>query len=397
MHVIFLFGVILLLGFLFARPFSKVGIPQVVAFIILGVLLGDSVTDFVSRDILDSLSPITSVALALIGFRVGGELKLSVYGKYSKQLLLILIFEGVLAMVFVSVLVTMFTGNLALGVLLGALSSATAPAATVDVLWEYHSRGPLTNTILAIVALDDGLSLILYGFALAFANTLVSHGPFSMQFILLDPLRELGGAVLLGCAFGFLLDGGLKWIIKKEERLILALGCILMATGIAMNFGLSLILTNMIMGLYLTNVHVDRNEVLFEELKAFVPPIMILFFVLVGARMKLGTLPQLGIIGVLYVVGRTGGKWLGSYLGAKLSNAPASVRKYLGFALFSQAGVAIGLSIDIYNQFSHLGPKGAQLGQTIIDIVAATTFLVQIIGPPCVKYAISKAGEIPSK
>ena len=168
----------------------------------------------------------------------------------------------------------------------------------------------------------------------------------------------------------------------------------MLAAGASESLDLSLILTSMTMGLYLTNIHPHRNEAVFETIKAFAPPVYILFFVFVGARLQIGLLKEMGIIGILYVLGRTAGKWTGAYFGATLSRAPDAVRKYLGFALFSQAGVAVGLALDAYQHFQSMGARGVEMGSTIINIIAATTFLVQIIGPPSVKFAISRAGEI---
>jgi NhaP-type Na+/H+ or K+/H+ antiporter len=289
------------------------------------------------------------------------------------------------------------TKNIPLGILLGALSSATAPAATVDVLWEYRSKGPLTSTILAIVALDDGLALFLYGFAFSFANVLVAGGELSIKIMLIQPLIEIFGSLLLGFLISLIVDQVSRWIKTKDDQLVVNFSAILLASGIAGYFDFSLILTNMAVGLTLTNLHPDRNESNFKVVKDFVPPIYIIFFLFVGARLQLSLLPSMGILGVLYVLGRTIGKWTGSYLGAVISKAPSVVKKYLGFALFSQAGVAIGLALDIYQHFGQFGPAGEHLGYTIINVIAATTLLVQIIGPPSVKFAISRAHEIPPK
>ncbi|RMG66026.1 MAG: cation:proton antiporter [Calditrichaeota bacterium] len=393
--ILLLFGLLLIVGLSFGRLFERIGIPQVVGYIVFGVLVGDSVLGLLSEKMLDKLAPLTYLALAFIGFMVGGELKKSIFKKYGQQFFVILLSEGLLAMAMVTVLVFLWTQNLSLALLLGALCSATAPAATVDVLWEYRSRGPLTTTILAIVALDDGLALILYGFAYAFAGVLVTGGPLSIQVMLVKPLTEILGSLLIGGFLGFLLNFALPGLKLKDDRLVVLVGSVMLASGIAVLLNLSLILTNMATGLVLTNIHPDRNEPNFDLVKAFVPPIYILFFIFVGARMQLALLPKMGVIGLLYVLGRTAGKWIGAYWGARLSHAPVTVQKYLGFALFSQAGVAIGLALDIYQHFSQFGPKGTLIGHTIINIIAATTLLVQIIGPPSVKYAIQKAGEIP--
>ncbi len=397
MHILFTLGLIMALGLAGGRLFERFGIPQVVGYIVVGVVLGDSVLHFLSLKILDDLSPLTSMALAFIGFMVGGELKYSIFQKYGRQFFSILLSEGLLAMLLVCTLTILLTKNIPLGILLGALSSATAPAATVDVLWEYRSKGPLTSTILAIVALDDGLALFLYGFAFSFANALVTGGGLNIRIMVLQPLIEIFGSLLLGFLISLIIDHVLRWIKTRDDQLVINVAAILLASGIAKHFDLSLILTNMAVGLTLTNLHPDRNESNFEVVKKFVPPIYIIFFLFVGARLQLGLLPSMGILGVLYVLGRTIGKWAGSFLGATISGAPLTVRKYLGFALFSQAGVAIGLALDIYQHFGEFGSAGERLGHTVINVIAATTLLVQIIGPLSVKFAISKAGEIPEQ
>ena len=393
MKIVLLIGLVLVFGLLMGRGFRFLGIPQVVGFIVLGILFGDSFSGMLGKELLDSLTPVTTIALSIIGFMVGGELKHRVFKKYGKQFFSILFSEGLSAMALVSILVTLYTRNPALGILLGALSSATAPAATVDVLWEYHSRGPLTTTILAIVALDDGLSLVLYGFALAIADVLLTSGKLNLNIMLFTPLKEIGLSIIIGFVAGIALDRVLSFVKVEEDRLVITLGMLALAAGLSESLDLSLILTSMTMGVVLTNAHPHRNEGVFELIKGFAPPIYILFFVFVGARLQVGLLREMGIIGLLYVAGRTGGKWAGAYLGATLSKAPKQVSRYLGFALFSQAGVAIGLALDAYQHFERLGLKGSEIGSTIINIITATTFIVQVIGPPSVKYAISKAGE----
>jgi Kef-type K+ transport system membrane component KefB len=188
MNILLLFGFILITRLVVGRLFEKICIPQVVSFIVLGVILGDSALSLLSASLLDSFSSLTYIALAFIGFTIGGELKYSIFKKYGKQFFSILLSERLLAMVLVTAVTTLWTGNLALGILLGALSSAAAPAATVDVLWKYNSKGPLTTTIQAIVVLDDGLALILYGFVFSFAGVLVEGGSLNFQVMLLQPL-----------------------------------------------------------------------------------------------------------------------------------------------------------------------------------------------------------------
>jgi len=207
MNVLLLLGLAVLFGFAGGRLFEKLRIPQVVGFIVVGVILGDSLSGLLRNNLLTALTPLTELALGFIGFMVGGELKASVFKKYGSQFITILLFEGLMATLVVGLAVTLLTGKVYLGILLGALASATAPAATVDVLWEYRSKGPLTTTIFSIVALDDGLALILYGFSIAFAGMLLGGGAFSVGLILTGPLREIFGSILLG--------GGVGWAVTK--------------------------------------------------------------------------------------------------------------------------------------------------------------------------------------
>ena len=206
MNVILLLGLVLLAALGAGRLGDRFGIPQVVGYILVGLLLGNSGLHIFSSSLVDSFSPLVNIALAMIGFMVGGELKYEIFRRYGWQFLSILLCEGILAMVMVAGLVWFWTGNPAMAILLGALSSATAPAATVDVLWQYKSRGPVTTTILAIVALDDGLALILYGFAFAIAQALLSGSGFAAGAVVFGPLREIVSSLALGCGAGFLLD-----------------------------------------------------------------------------------------------------------------------------------------------------------------------------------------------
>ena len=394
MNMVLLIGIGIFCGLGGGKIFQRLKIPQVVGYIIIGVLLGDSVFGLFQGDIIDRLTPINNVALGLIGFMIGGELKRDIFKKYGKKFIYILLWEGLATFFLVTAAVTLYTGKLYIGILFGALASATAPAATVDVLWEYKSKGILTTTILAIVALDDGLALILYGFASAFAKTQFAGESFSFFNGLVFPIVEISYAIILGSVVGYALYKILLRVDDKEHLLVLSIGAILVNTGLSTLFNLDLILTNMTMGVILANQSPRVGKRIFESVKSFTPPIYVLFFVLVGARLQISIIPKMGLLGLIYVVTRTIGKFSGCYLGAICVRAEDTVRKYLGLTLFSQAGVAIGLSIAIYQSFSRFGPEGQAVGNLIINVITATTFIVQIIGPPCVKLGIQKAGEI---
>jgi CBS domain-containing protein len=180
----------------------------------------------------------------------------------------------------------------------------------------------------------------------------------------------------------------------REQFLVISLGSILVTSSIATTFNFDLILCNMVLGTTLINFYPKRSRPLFELTRQIAAPVYIIFFVLIGARLQLATLASMGAVGVVYLLFRTLGKMGGAFIGAKISRADEKVRKYLGTCLFSQAGVAIGLAIAIYKSFSAMGPEGEALGLFILNVVTATTFIVQIIGPPSVKWSLAKAGEV---
>lgn len=395
MRLLLLLGAVLLIGLLTGKLFRWLKIPRVVGYILVGVLLGNSALNLIPLQMVSDFSPITDLALALIGFMVGSELKQSVFQRFGRQLIIILFAEGLMAFALVAAVVALFTQNLPLGILLGALASATAPAATVDVLWEYKSKGPLTTAILGIVALDDGLSLILFGFAMAFARVMLEGGVFSLGNGVGQPLLEIFGSLALGAVVGWILCWALRRLQDEDDVLVLSVGAVMLVAGLAQWMELSMILCEMALGATLVNLAPNVSRRLFELVKGITPPIYIVFFVLVGAQLQIGLLSQIGVVGLLYVGGRTVGKMSGAWLGGVLGKAEPSVRNYLGFALFSQAGVAIGLALAIAQEFSRAGPAAQEVGALVVNIVAATTFLVQVIGPPFVKFAISRAGEIP--
>lgn len=392
MDILLILGIAISGGFLGAKLFRAIRIPQVVGYIIIGVILGVSGAKILTLDLIDNLSPINNFALAIIGFMIGKELNIPTFKKLGRSIITILIFEAFGAFILVTLFVTLLTHHLYEGLLFGALSSATAPAATVDVLWEYKAKGPLTSTLLAIVGLDDALALIIYGFASAFALALITHQSPSFVNMLGFPLLKILLSFLIGGFAGSILSFISKRLREKSQLLPISLGIILLVAGFCHQHHLSLILSSMAIGIFLINLAPQASKNIFGVIEGFAPPVYILFFVLVGSRLQIGLLPKMGILGLFYLIGRSAGKIFGATLGAKISHAYKSVQKYLGITLFSQAGVAIGLAIAVYQEFSHLA-GGKALGVTIINVITATTFVVQIIGPPLVKLAIVKAKE----
>ena len=382
-------GIALMAGLLGAKTSERFKIPMVVGYILAGVVFGDSGFKIVSAE---STKLLTDIALGFIGFGIGSQLKYSTLRKLGRSIVAISIMEAFGAFLLVGLGVWLLSGKLYMGLVFGALASATAPAATVDVLEEYQSRGPLTTSLLAVVGIDDGISLLLFGFGISIAQSILG-GESSIAAGLIHPLIEIGGSILAGIVLGFIYSRFVKMMKTNSETLILTAGSVIAACGIAEYFELSLIMTNMVMGITVCNMIPLRMRRIQDAISGFTPPIYVLFFVLVGARLKIELIPQMGMIGIMYILLRAAGKFGGAYLGATVSKAPDVVRKYLGLGLFSQAGVAVGLSLaaaDILNT-----PETQGLGDLVINVIAATTFVVQIIGPPLTKIAIVKAGEVP--
>ncbi len=396
--IILVVGLAVVFGTVGASIFQRLRIPQVVGTIVIGLVAGRSVLGILDEEAIAELRPFTFFALGVIGFMVGGELRLESFRKYGRSFTAVLLAEGLGAFVCVGTLATvvcfLLTGHAAwsaaLGIVLGAISSATAPAATVDVLWEYKTRGVLTTTVFAIVALDDGLALVLFALASAVAGVLMGRADASLGGLLAGAAYELLGAVTLGVVAALVLNFTLRRTHTQAKALPFTIGSLALVIGMARLLGVDLILSTMALGACLTNLAPRRSRGAFETVESVAPPIYVLFFVLVGAQLYVRNMAGwMWVVAAAYVVGRTAGKMLGAYLGARWGGSADRIRKYLGLCLFSQAGVAIGLAILAGDR---LGDK--TMGAAIATIITATTFLVQIIGPPCVKLAVSKAGEV---
>lgn len=395
--IVLVIGFAIFFGTVGARLFQRLRIPQVVGYIAIGLLVGPGL-GLITEEAINNLLPFNFFALGIIGFMIGGELHRDVFKKYGRQFFAILFSEGLGAMLAVSVTVTAImwavTGDignsLAMGLVLGAISSATAPAATIDVLREAKARGPLTTNVFAIVALDDGLSLALYTVAISIATRLTGNGDNGTFLASAGrTVYELGGAVVLGIAAGFLLNYILRRVRDHGKAMAFIIGSLAMVIGIARMTGVDFILSAMALGVALTNLAPRRSHVAFNIVENFATPLYVLFFVIAGARLHIrGIASWMWLVAVAYVLARTVGKMVGANLGARWGKASESVRKYLGPCLLSQAGVAIGLAIMSGERLPEI------IAIPIVLIVTATTFLVEILGPPCVKYAITKAGEV---
>lgn len=396
-NVAVLFGLIIFAG-TFASKFAQMlHIPQVVGCIVIGIVLGN-VFNVVTDDQILRFEPFTMFALGLIGFMIGGELKGDVFKKYGKQFFIILFSQGLAAFVLVSIFASMASmlivedakTAVSIGLVFGAIASATAPAATVNVLWENKTRGPLTAAVLAIVALDDALALLLYRAASSVASIIMSGTENSSVLKTVGPLFvEISGAIVLGVGSAIVLFYLLKFVKAEDKILDFSLALLLLIVGFSIHFEFDPILPAMALGVTVANLLPRKRKSVFGLIEKFAPPAYVAFFVLAGAHMKFDLLswPIVAVI-VVFVFFRAMGKILGSYFGAKFAGSPKSVQNYLGLCLLPQAGVSIGLAILAGKQFN------SDIGHKIIMVVMTATFAMEIIGPFLVKIGVRKAGEV---
>jgi NhaP-type Na+/H+ or K+/H+ antiporter len=299
-------------------------------------------------------------------------------------MVLIILSESFLAFLLVTGLIYLLTGDLPLSLIFGAIAPASAPAGTVAIIREYRAKGSLTKALYTVVGFDDGLGIIIFGFAAAFAKSIIIGGASGsfLQLIstpLLETFLSLFAGVVMAVIFCFLA----KRLEGKRDIFILI-------------FAFVLLTLNMVLGLVIVNTQRDSLvHRLHDGLSEVMPLLFILFFVLAGANLHVAALPSLGLIGIFYLVGRSVGLMSGAWLGAVVGKAEKKIKKYLGMGILSQAGVAIGLSLIVKHEFSALGLWGQEIGNIVITTVTATCIIFEIIGPIATKIGLEKAGEIP--
>lgn len=253
------------------------------------------------------------------------------------------------------------------------------------VIKQYRAKGPVTETLLSVVAIDDATALILFSLAVAVAQGLTDAGA-SFGASLLSPLREIGGAIVVGAALGFIFLLPLRFFKKAGNRLSLIVAFVFAGIGIATLFDLSSLLLCMAMGAVVANFSPDVTQIM-DICDGVTPPIFLLFFVASGADLKLSVLPTVGLIGVIYIVLRVVGKAFGASLGGIVCKCDKNVKKYLGPCLLPQAGVAIGLSLAAGKIVPHFAPQ-------IRAVILCGTLIYELIGPAVTKLSLKKAGEI---
>lgn len=415
MEILFVLSIALFAGLLLSRLAKLVQLPAVTAYLVAGVLIGPfcigalgrlmgvSWLGFVSMESAESFSLISDVALGFIAFSIGNEFRMKDLKEIGKTATVI----GVLQAVFTTLVVDAALVGLHFlipdvfplpaAIVLGAVASATAPAATLMVVKQYKAKGPVTKTLLPVVALDDAVGLVLFAVSFGVARAMATSGTgeVSILSIVLEPLLEVVLSILLGAVMGLLFTFVERFFHSRSKRLAVSVAFVFLTVAISMlsftvggvHIAFSSLLSCMMLGTVFCNV-CDFSAELMDRLDRWTAPIYILFFVLSGAELDLLVFANLLIVlvGVVYIASRCVGKYFGARLSADLTHADANVRKFLGITLFPQAGVALGMAMKAHV----LG----EVGLIVSNIVLFSVLVYELVGPFLTKMALLKAGEI---
>lgn len=408
MQALLSLSVALFVGLMLSRLAKLVKLPAVTAYLVAGILvgpyclgaLGISGLGFTSMEDVDAYSLIADVALGFIAFSIGNEFRLSQLKKTGKQATVIGIFQAVITTVVVDAIlicVHLAIPNkfpLPAAIILGAVASATAPAATLMVVRQYKAKGPLTDILLPVVALDDAVGLMLFAGSFGVAKALMA-GRVDIISVLVEPVLEIVLSLALGALMGQLFTWFERFFHSRSKRLSMSVTFVFLTVALSMlhfeiggvHIGFSSLLVCMMLGTIFCN-ECDFSEELMDRVDRWTAPLFILFFVLSGAELELSVFTDVAIvaIGVIYIVARSLGKYSGAYISARSVKCDKNIVKYLGVTLLPQAGVALGMAIKA----EQLGPEG----KIVANITLFAVLIYELVGPMLTKIALTKAGDI---
>ena len=395
--VLLLIGLGLVLAYFGAEIMKRVGIPRILGFMIAGLVLG--LLGWITPAVRASLFPLVDLALGLIGYNIGLEIRKEVFSGQTRRMSVILIAESILTFVVVTFLTGMILGAWHIAIVFGALASATDPASTVMVIWERKTKGNLTDTLMFILALDDVIAILLADVAISIAILYyATPGTVTIVAALLTMTFELVAASATGAILGFIMVYFVNREDNRREMLEFELGMIILLVGLMSWLNLSSILACMVFGFIVGNWVSPEKDPVSHTLKVVMSPIVMIFFVIVGASIDLSVIAEVSVILLAgaYIVGRTFSKYAGARGGAEITNTPPQTSKYLGLCLMSQAGVAVGLSLVVEQSFLTIGSAEAIFyGALILNVIAVTTMVLQIFGPIAASEGLKRAGEYP--
>ena len=424
--ILLLLSIALLSGLLLSRLAKKLQLPAVTAYLIAGVLIGPYVLGQLGAKLginglgfnaipngnggytstfLHSLAILSDVALGFIAFSIGNEFRVSQLKKIGKQATIVGILQAVITTLLVDgVLIGMHflmpdVLPLEAAIILGAIASATAPAATLMVVKQYKAKGPVTDILLPVVALDDAVGLILFAVSFGVARGMYA-GSIDIVSIVVNPLIEIIGSITLGAVMGYLFSLCERFFHSRSKRLAVSVGFVLLTIALSklkfeigsVHIGFSSLLTCMMLGTIFCNV-CDFSEELMDRVDRWTAPLFIIFFVTSGAELDLSVFANLFVvlIGVTYIISRSAGKYSGALLSSKLAKCDDNIVKYLGITLLPQAGVALGMS-DMVKSSVEFG--GTSIATIVVSITLFAVLIYELVGPALTKMALTKAGDI---
>ena len=412
METLLCLSIALLAGLLMSRITKLIGLPAVTAYLVAGIIIGPfclgrlgvAGIGFISADDVAKYKIISDAALGFIAFQIGNEFRLSQLKKIGKQAVVISIFEGLTASVFVDTALIglhFIIGDklpLPVSVTLGAVAAATAPAATLMVVRQYKAKGALTDILLPVVALDDAVGLMIFAVSFGIARAM-NEGTYSVASIAVEPVLEIVLSLALGALMGVIFNIIERFFESNSRRLSISITFVLLTVALSkleftvfgLHISFSTLLVCMMMSTVFCNI-CEFSEEIMEKTNKWTQPLFVLFFVLSGAELKLDVFEDIAIvgIGVVYILFRSAGKMTGAGVSARLMKCPPEVVKYLGITLLPQAGVALGMSITARD----LMPNG---GGLVRNIALFSVLIYELAGPLMTKIALTKAGNIPPK
>ena len=408
MQVLLSLSVALFAGLMLSRLAKLVKLPAVTAYLVAGILIGPYLLGafgvpglgFISMEDIKSYGLLSDVALGFIAFSIGNEFRLSQLKKTGKQATVIGIIQALVATLLVDAALIglhfLIPDKLPLpsAIVLGAIASATAPAATLMVVRQYKAKGPLTEILLPIVALDDAVGLVLFAVSFGIAKALMS-GRVDLISVLLEPILEVVLSLLLGAVMGYLFSFFERFFHSRSKRLAMSVTFVFLTVALSMlkfeiggiHIAFSSLLVCMMLGTIFCNV-CDFSEELMDRVDRWTAPLFVLFFVISGAELELSVFkdPIIVCVGLVYILFRSLGKYLGAFGSAKAVKCDSNIVKYLGITLLPQAGVALGMAIKA----EALGSEGA----IVANITLFSVLIYELVGPFLTKIALMKAGEI---
>ena len=400
-HIVFGTGMLLLIGYFAGRLAEKVRLPVITGYILAGLLLSDSVTGVIHERIALRMTSITEVALGLIAITVGAEFEYARLKRVGLKILMITIFQAVFAFIFVVIGLSVMRMQLSYALIMGAIATATAPAATVVIVKELRARGEFVDYLYSVVALDDAVCVILFSIIFALVAPGLAGSVSGHEIGLLSSAAHAGAEILFSCIIGVVGGFSLHYFTRDKYRLneilVVSIAVLFLTISIAIVLHLSLLIANMTMGAVLVNIS-HRNKRILRVIEPLTPPLFALFFVLAGTELHIYVFTKVTVIlfGVMYILSRFAGKYTGTWISAFLTKTASEIRKYLGFCLFPQAGVAIGLVLFVQTSPVLQGApqEVKEMLVFIVNIVLFSIFINELIGPLITKYGVIKGAEL---